>query len=148
MLSVHAVAQAPPPPATEAQAEELRALIRSSPRLPLQATPLAVQVPAPDWTTDYVSSTAAGRDGTTYLLHRNPKLDPVVAIDGKGRLLRSCSRCDRISSSKADIGLLRTGFQNANDRAHQAVELGGLHQQLFAAGRGEPVELRLAVVLR
>jgi len=92
MLSVHAVAQAPAPPATGAQAAELRALIRSSPRLPLQATPLAVQVPASDWTTDYVSSTAAGRDGTTYLLHRNPKLDPVVAVDAKGRILRSWGR--------------------------------------------------------
>jgi len=92
MLPVHAAAQAPPPPATQAQAEELRALIRSSPRLPVRATPLAVQVPAPDWTTDYVSSTAAGSDGTTYLLHRNPKLDPVVAMDGKGRILRSWGR--------------------------------------------------------
>lgn len=52
MLSVHAVAQSPPPPATEIQAAELHALMRSSPRLALRVTPLAVQVPAPEWTTD------------------------------------------------------------------------------------------------
>jgi DNA-binding beta-propeller fold protein YncE len=92
ILSVHAFAQSPPPPATEIQAAELRALIRSSPRLPLRMTPLAVQVPVPDWTTDYVSSAAASRDGTIYILHRNPKLDPVVAMDGNGRILRSWGR--------------------------------------------------------
>jgi len=92
ILPVQCLAQAPPPPATESQAAELRALIGSSPRLPLRATPLAVQIPTPDWTTDYVSSTAASSNGTTYLLHRNPKLDPVVAIDRQGRILRSWGR--------------------------------------------------------
>lgn len=84
-----AAAQAPAPPATDAQAEELRKLIAGSPRLPLKATPLAIQPPTPDWTTDYISSVAAGRDGTTYVLHRNLKVDPVLAIDSSGRIVRS-----------------------------------------------------------
>lgn len=89
LVPVNAVAQAPAPPATDAQADELRKLIAGSPRLRLQPTPLTIQTPAPDWTTDYISSVAAGRDGTTYVLHRNLKVDPVLAIDSGGRILRS-----------------------------------------------------------
>lgn len=93
ILAGCAVAQGPPPPATHAQAAELRRLIQSSPRLPLQLAPLAIQRPDPDWATDYVSSVAASRDGKTiYILHRNLKLDPVVALDHNGRILRSWGR--------------------------------------------------------
>jgi DNA-binding beta-propeller fold protein YncE len=87
-----AAAQDPAPPATPEQAAQLRALLKGSPRLPIQLAPLAVQTPAPDWSTDYVSSTAAGRDGTIYLLHRNLQQDPVVALDRNGRILRSWGR--------------------------------------------------------
>ncbi|MGH9784355.1 MAG: hypothetical protein ACRD88_09225 [Terriglobia bacterium] len=89
LLPIPLTAQAPPPPATDAQAAQLRALIAASPRLPLRLTPLAIQPPVPGWTTDYVSSIAAARDGVTYVLHRNLKFDPVIAVDAGGRILRS-----------------------------------------------------------
>jgi sugar lactone lactonase YvrE len=86
MLAAIATAQ------TEEQAIALRTLISKSPRSTLQSTPLAIQPPSLDWTTDYVSSAAVGRDGTVYVLHRNLKVDPVVAIDSKGRIVRSWGR--------------------------------------------------------
>ena len=82
-------AQSPAPPATEEQAAALRDLIARSPRSPRQARPLEIRIPAPDWNTDYISSTASSRDGTVYVLHRNANFDPVVAIDSAGRILRS-----------------------------------------------------------
>jgi len=82
-------AQSPAPTATEEQAAALRSLVARSPRSPRQALLVQIQLPAPDWDTDYVSSATSGRDGTTYVLHRNLKIDPVVAIDGKGVVLRS-----------------------------------------------------------
>src|SRR5688572_22631058 len=82
-------AQAPAPPATEEQAAALRELIATSPRLPRKAAPLMVQVPSPDWDSDYISSVAVGRNGLVYLLHRNPKLEPVVALDAQGKIVRS-----------------------------------------------------------
>jgi streptogramin lyase len=84
-----AVAQAPAPPATEEQAATLRALVAASPRSDLTAAPLPIQAPQPGWNTDYISSVALARDGTVYLLHRNLKQDPVVAIDKTGRILRA-----------------------------------------------------------
>jgi len=89
VLAACVVAQTPALPATEEQATALRDLIAKSPRAPRQPTPLRIQLPAPDWNTDYISSTASARDGTVYVLHRNAKLDPVVAIDSSGRILRS-----------------------------------------------------------
>jgi hypothetical protein len=76
----------------EEQAAALRTLIAKSPRSILHPTPLTIQPPSADWTTDYVSSAAVGRDGTVYVLHRNLKVDPVVAIDSKGRIVRSWGR--------------------------------------------------------
>ncbi len=84
-----AAAQAPPVKPTAEEAERLTTLIRNSPRLPLQASPLAIQTTAPAWNTDYISSVAAGPDGLTYLIHRNLQQDPVVVIDGKGHIVRS-----------------------------------------------------------
>jgi hypothetical protein len=88
-LAVPLIAQAPAPPATEEQAAELRELVVTSPRLPRKAIPLMVQVPSPDWDSDYISSVAVGRNGLVYLLHRNPKLDPIVALDAHGKIVRS-----------------------------------------------------------
>ena len=88
-LAILLMAQAPAPPATEEQAAELRELIAKSPRSPLQPKPLQVLLPSPDWDTDYVSSVAVGRNGLVYLLHRNPKFDPVVAVDKNGKIVRS-----------------------------------------------------------
>jgi len=89
VLSAPAAAQAPAPPTTEAQAAALKELIASSPRSQRKAMPLEIQVPSPDWNTDYISSTVSAKDGTVYVLHRNLKFDPIVAIDRKGVILRS-----------------------------------------------------------
>jgi streptogramin lyase len=86
------IAQAPAPPATEEQAAALRNVIAKAPRSPFQPAPLQVQLPAPDWDTDYVSSVAVGRNGLVYLLHRNAKLDPIVALDKNGKIVRSWGR--------------------------------------------------------
>jgi DNA-binding beta-propeller fold protein YncE len=91
-VAMNAVAQAPAPPATSEQAAQLRNLIANSPRLPLQPAPIAIKPPTQDWDTDYVSSVAVSRNGTIYLLHRNLKMDPVVAIDKSGRILHSWGR--------------------------------------------------------
>jgi DNA-binding beta-propeller fold protein YncE len=82
-------AQSPPNPPTSEEAERLTALIRNSPKLPWAASPLAIQAKTAEWNTDYISSVAAGRNGETYLLHRNLGEDAVVVIDAKGKLLRS-----------------------------------------------------------
>ena len=87
-----AFGQASAPPATEEQAQALRVLVSATPGAKLRAAPLAIQAPDPDWTTDYVSSVAAARDGTVYVLHRNLKVDPVLAIDSGGRIVRSWGR--------------------------------------------------------
>ena len=92
LVSRAAEAQAPVIAPTEAQAEQLRKLIAASPRMPLEAKKLMIQAPSSDWTTDYVSSVAAGRNGITWVLHRNLKVDPVLAIDANGRILRSWGR--------------------------------------------------------
>jgi hypothetical protein len=89
LVSISASAQDPAPPATEEQAARLKALISGSKQAQLQPKPIMIQPPSADWTTDYVSSVAAGPDGTTYLLHRNLKVDPVVVIDRSGRIVRS-----------------------------------------------------------
>ncbi len=88
-LLVCAFAQDPAPPATVEQAAALRKLTAEAPQ-PRRATiPLPIQVPTPGWDTDYISSAASGRDGTVYVLHRNLKLDTIVAIDKKGVIVRS-----------------------------------------------------------
>jgi hypothetical protein len=87
-----AVAQEPAPPPSEAQAEQLRRLIAGSPRAPLHLTVQTIHAPSPDWTTDYISSVAAGPGDLVYVLHRNLRVDPVLALDGMGRIVRSWGR--------------------------------------------------------
>jgi DNA-binding beta-propeller fold protein YncE len=89
---VNLSAQAPAPPATEEQAAALCELIATSARLPRKPDPLMVQIPSPDWDSDYISSVAVSRNGLVYLLHRNPKFDPVVALDKDGKIVRSWGR--------------------------------------------------------
>jgi hypothetical protein len=82
-------AQAPalkPPDAAELG---LRALVTAAPRLPLEATPLTVTPPTADFAMGMVSWVASSRDGTTYLLQRGDKADPVIALDRNGNVLRS-----------------------------------------------------------
>src|SRR5262249_41307246 len=45
--------QAPLPPTAE-EAERLTSLIHGSRRSPLEASPVAIQVPNPEWNTDYL----------------------------------------------------------------------------------------------
>lgn len=82
-------AQAPAPAPTAEEAERLKVLIAKSKRLLLEPHPVAIHAPSPDWNTDYISAVAVGANGLTYLIHRNLKYDPVVAIDAQGRILRS-----------------------------------------------------------
>jgi DNA-binding beta-propeller fold protein YncE len=86
------LAQAPPLPATEQQAAELRALMNGAPKLPLELKPLAIQLPSSDWNTEYVSSVAVAPDGAIYALHRGLKHDPVLVLDREGRIVRSWGR--------------------------------------------------------
>jgi hypothetical protein len=89
LLFLPAWGQAPAPTATEEQAAALKDLIRKSPKSSRPKMLIEIQAPTPDWNTDYISSTASGRDGTVYVLHRNLKFDPVVAINSKGVIIRS-----------------------------------------------------------
>ena len=61
-------AQAPVIAPTEEQAAQLRKLIADSQRLPLDPKKLMIQAPSSDWTTGYVSSVAADRNGITWVL--------------------------------------------------------------------------------
>ena len=79
-------------PPTEDQAQALRRLIADAPKMRLTPAPLVIQPPTTDWTTDYVSSVAADRKGLVYVLHRNLKIDPVLAVDQSGRIVRSWGR--------------------------------------------------------
>jgi DNA-binding beta-propeller fold protein YncE len=81
--------QAPAPPATEEQAQALRTLLNGSPRLPLEMSPYKIQLPGPDWNTEYVSWVTLDSKGTIYALHRGLKHDPVFVLDRQGKILRS-----------------------------------------------------------
>ncbi len=84
-LGAQTPAQKPPDAAEEA----LRALVAAAPRLPFEATPLTVTPPMPDFALGMVSWVASAKDGTTYLLQRGDKADPVIAVDRTGNVLRS-----------------------------------------------------------
>ena len=91
-LACNVVSAQNAPPPTEEQAQELRKLIAESRKLWIQPTPLTIQPLTKDWTTDYVSSVAADRGGLVYVLHRNLNVDPVLAVDKTGRIVRSWGR--------------------------------------------------------
>ena len=65
-----------------------RAAIAKAPTLGLERAVVEVQVP-PNWELGRISAAAIGRDGSVFVLHRGAKADPVVVIDGNGRVLRS-----------------------------------------------------------
>ena len=75
-----------PPDAAE---QALRALVAAAPQLPFDAAPITVTPPAPDFALGMVSWVASAEDGTTYLLQRGDKADPVIAVDRNGNVLRS-----------------------------------------------------------
>jgi hypothetical protein len=77
----------------DAQNEQLREALQRAPKLPFKQTPLQVQVPSADgWALGMVSWVAADRNGLIYLLQRGDKADPVIVVDGSGKMLRSWGR--------------------------------------------------------
>ena len=82
-------AQTPAPKPPDAAEQALRAVVAAAPRLPLEATPLTVTPPAADFALGMVSWVASSRDGTTYLLQRGDKANPVIVLDRNGNVLRS-----------------------------------------------------------
>ena len=68
----------------------LRAMLQTAPKLPLKTGPVIVQAPATDgWAIGMVSWVASSPDGLIYLLQRGDKADPIIAVDGKGTIVRS-----------------------------------------------------------
>lgn len=74
----------------EAQNAALRALLQAAPKLPLEASALAIRAPQQEgWALGMVSWVAADRNGLVYLLQRGDKADPVIVLDRTGRVVRS-----------------------------------------------------------
>lgn len=74
----------------EAQNDALRTMLQDAQKLPFTATPLTVQAPPDEgWALGMVSWIAADRNGLIYLLQRGDKADPIIVIDGTGKIVRS-----------------------------------------------------------
>jgi hypothetical protein len=82
-------AQVPTQKPADAAEQALRALITAAPQLPFEAAPIAVTPPSAAFTLGMVSWVTSASDGTTYLLQRGDKADPVIALDRNGNVLRS-----------------------------------------------------------
>jgi hypothetical protein len=80
---------AQPPPATGQEAMELRERAAAAPKLPLALGELVIQPRGASWKLDFSSSVAAGPNGVIYVLQRSEQADPVIAVDARGRVLRS-----------------------------------------------------------
>lgn len=61
---------------------------RAAPKLPLEEVPLAARM-ANAADLGIISSVAADRSGTIYILQRGDKADPVIAVKREGQVLRS-----------------------------------------------------------
>jgi len=83
LLCVSLAAQEP-----DSRAAQLRTLIASTARLPVEEVPLAARM-ANASSLGIVSSIAADRSGVIYILQRGDQADPVIAVDHEGRVLRS-----------------------------------------------------------
>jgi len=75
--------------ALDAQADALRAIVRASKRLPLEATEIKPAPPRDGWAIGMVSWVAADRGGLIYLLQRGDKAEPVVVMRPNGTVVRS-----------------------------------------------------------
>lgn len=73
----------------EAQNTALRDMLKTATKLPLQPVPLQVQGISSDALAGTVSWVAAGRNGLLYFLQRGDKMDPVIAMDRSGKVVRS-----------------------------------------------------------
>lgn len=82
-------AQSPTQKPPDAAEQALRATVTAAPQLPFEAAPLAVTPPAPEFAMGMVSWVSSAKDGTTYLLQRGDKADPIIAVDRTGTVLRS-----------------------------------------------------------
>jgi streptogramin lyase len=82
-------AQTPAVAPLDSADQALRAVVTAAARLPFDATPLTVTLPTPELAIGMVSWVASTADGTTYLLQRGDKADPVIAVDRNGKVLRS-----------------------------------------------------------
>ena len=83
-----------PTPAEQARMDQqnaaLKAALQSATRLPMKPGAITVQPPASEgWGLGMVSWVAASPDGLIYLLQRGDKADPVIAVDGSGKIMRS-----------------------------------------------------------
>ena len=76
----------------DARAMQFRALMRSSPRLPMKMGEFHVQLPGSDQAIEFVSSLAIDSKGVIYLFQRGLKADPVIAVNQEGKTLRSWGR--------------------------------------------------------
>jgi DNA-binding beta-propeller fold protein YncE len=75
-------------------AVESAAQIEASPRLSFHGVPFSARSPAAGWESGTVSSVAIGTDGLVYELQRGDKADPVLVLNGEGKILRSWGRHD------------------------------------------------------
>ena len=82
-------AQVPTQKPADAAEQALRTLIAAAPQLSFEAAPIAVVPPSPAFALGMVSWVTSASDGTTYLLQRGDKADPVIALDRNGHVLRS-----------------------------------------------------------
>src|SRR5712691_3844539 len=74
--------------AQDSRATALRALLRSTPLLPVERVKLSDRMPNAA-ALGIVSSVATDRNGVIYILQRGDKADPVIALNQEGRVLRS-----------------------------------------------------------
>ena len=74
------------------EASLLSARVAASPRLALTRTEVRVQVPSPGVALGFPSAVTMDASGTIYVLQREEKLDPVMAVDATGKILRSWGR--------------------------------------------------------
>ena len=88
LMACPLAAQVAGPPTAE-EAAGLRARVAESTRLGYEHSNLLIVPPGEGWKLGMVSWIAAGKNGETYLLHRGQEVDPIVAIDAQGRVLRS-----------------------------------------------------------
>src|SRR5262245_24891637 len=67
-----------------AESAQFRALMRSSPPLPLKLTEFAISPPRAGWKIEMASSVAVDRSGLIYVLQRGSDADPVIVVDRQG----------------------------------------------------------------
>ena len=77
-------------PETPSSSAATHAVVPASPRGPTAAmAEITVVAPQEGWQLGRISWIAADRDGLIYLLQRGTNADPVVVLDGQGRVVRS-----------------------------------------------------------